>query len=311
MSFALEVKKELSKVKTYTKLYEIAKAEVYGMLIFCKKFTAKEIYFRTESRSSADKFSYSVAEITGAVVEISETLTARKNNSTIYKVRIPSEMDCERIFDFYGHDANAVSLRINMANLEYDACVSAFLRGAFLTCGGISSPESEYRLEFNTVYKNISDDLCRIIKDVSQSTVGKASSPKILNRRGAYVVYLKGSDDISDLLTLMGAKNASMTLMQVKIEKSQTNNKNRQNNSYIANTEKAVLAAVSQIRAIQKLESEGAMQNLSEELQYAAQLRKAHPEASLKELVEYSTVAVSKSGLNHRLKKLEDIADSM
>ena len=308
MSFSSDVKKELSRVQVNMKVCEIEKAEAYGLLLFCRKFSEKEIYFRTESKSAAERFSHTVAAQTGSVVEISEKLTARHNNSAVFKVSVPSELDCERIFSYFGHDASQLSLRINLANIEYEACSIAFLRGAFLTCGTVSSPETEYRLEFNTSYKNLSEDLCRVIRETTELAGGRAASPKIFSRRGSFAVYLKGSEDIADFLTMIGADKASMTVMQVKIEKDRENIRNRKNNSYIANTDKSYSASAIQIKAIQKLENDGVMSTLSEELQEAAELRKNNPMASLKELVLISQKPISKSGLNHRLKKLEEIA---
>lgn len=308
MSFSTDVKKELGKV--HTKLKEIERSEAYGLLLFCRRFSPEEIYFRTESGAAAERFSQVVAEVTGAIVEVQKTLTARKNSSVIYKVCIPSRDDCERIFTSFGHDSGAPSTRINMANLEFEPCAAAFLRGAFLTCGSVTAPETEYRLEFNTVHKNLSDDLCRVIRETTELAGGRAAAPKTANRRGSYVVYLKDSEDISDLLTLMGAGNASMTVMQVKIEKSLENTLNRKINSQIANTDKTVSAAAKQVSAIDALERSGVLETLSDELKAAAALRREHPIASLKELVELSNVPISKSGLNHRLNKLVDLSGS-
>ena len=147
-----------------------------------------------------------------------------------------------------------------------------------------------------------------MIKETTELAGGKAASPKMISRRGSYVVYLKDSEDIADLLTLIGAGGASMSVMQVKIEKSLENSLNRKINSQIANTDKTVSAAAKQMRAIQTLEDSGAFDTLSEELKAAAMLRRAHPIASLKELVEVSPVHISKSGLNHRLNKLVELA---
>lgn len=288
---------------------EITQAEAYGLLVCCRKFSAEEIYFRTESRSAAERFSRKIAEVTGAVVEISEKLTARSSSAVIFKVSVPSQLDCERIFAQFGHESGQPSLRVNMANLEFEPCAAAFLRGAFLTCGTITAPQTEYRLEFNTVHKNLSEDLCRVIKETTELAGGRAASPKIVNRRGAYVVYLKDSEDISDLLTLMGAGSASMAVMQVKIEKSLENARNRKINSEIANTDKTFSASAKQMKAITLLEECGVLPQLSEELRAAAELRRAYPMASLKELAERSPVSISKSGLNHRLKKLVEIAE--
>ncbi len=306
VSFSSDVKKELCRVSV--KMKEIERSEAYGLLLFCRRFSPSEISMRTESGSAAERFADVTARTTGAVVELQKTLTARKTGGAIYKAFVPSSDDCARIFAQFGHDASAPSLRVNMGNIEFEPCAAAFLRGAFLTCGTISSPESEYRLEFNTVHKNLSDDLCRVIKETMELAGGRAAQPRVISRRGSYFVYLKDSDDIADLLTLMGAGSASMSIMQVKIEKSRENSMNRKINSQIANTDKTVSAAAKQVRAIRTLEENGVLTDLSGELQAAAALRRDHPIASLKELVSLSPVPISKSGLNHRLNKLVELA---
>ena len=199
-------------------------------------------------------------------------------------------------------------IKVNRGNIEFDACMAAFLRGAFLTCGNISSPESEYHLEFNVAHKNLSEDLCRIIPEASEYAGGRRITPKIVSRRGSYVVYIKDSEDISDILTLMGAGNASMSIMQVKIIKDYENAKNRRVNSQLANTDKTLSAAVKQVQAIKILEESGKFCMLSEELKEAAEIRKKYPLVSLKELCSYFETPISKSGLNHRLKKIIELS---
>ena len=301
MSFSSDTKKELCRCKT--KPREMRKAEAYGLILFCKKFSSNEIFFRTESETAAKRFTEITAAVTGVKAEIKETVISGKNVK-LYKAGIYDVEDCKRIEACFGHDAGEVSLRINRANIEFDICAEAFLRGAFLTCGNVSDPESEYHLEFNVGYKNLANDLCRIIQETSECVGERIIVPKIVSRRGAYVVYLKGSDDIADFLTLMGAGNASMTVMQVKIQKSCKNQRNRKANSKTANTEKTVSAAVKQIQAINDLEESGVLDMLSEELQETAKIRRNYPLASLNELCGYFSTPISRSSLNRRLNKL-------
>ncbi len=307
MSFSSDTKKELCKVNS--KLDEMNKAEAYGLLLFCKKFSDTEISFKTESSETTKRFAELTASCTGSVVEIKKSLSARKNKASLYRVSIPNIEDCKRIFDYFGHSSSDFSLRINRANIEFEVCAAAFLRGAFLTCGSITSPESEYHLEFNAVHKNLSEDLCKIIQETTEYVGGRAIKPKVVCRRGSYVVYLKDSEDISDILTLMGAGNASMNVMQIKIMKNYENAKNRQVNSQLANTDKIVSAAAKQVKAITILDESGKLGTLSEELQEAARVRKQYPLVSLKELCTYFDTPISKSGLNHRLNKLIELAD--
>lgn len=307
MSFSSDTKKELCRIQT--KLDEMVKAEAYGLLLFCRKFSDSEISFKTESSEAAQRFADIITAHTGSVVEIKKSLSARKNEASLYTVSVANVDDCKRIFDYFGHGNGEVSLRINRANIEFEVCAAAFLRGAFLTCGNITAPESEYHLEFNVSHKNLSEDLCKLIYETTEFVGGRAIIPKSVSRRGAYVVYIKDSEDISDFLTLMGAGNASMAVMQVKILKDYENAKNRQINSQLANTDKIVSAAAKQVQAINILSENGRLGSLSEELQEVAEIRKQYPLASLKELCTYFETPISKSGLNHRLNKLIELAD--
>lgn len=306
MSFSSETKKELCKCQL--KYDELICAELYGMLLFAKKFSEREISFRTESGAAASRFTQIVSERTGSIAETVSTLTARRDDTRMYTVKIPSEDDCRRVYAYFGHDGGEVTLRINRANIENEQCAAAFLRGAFLNCGSVSDPENEYHLEFVVQFKNLSEDLCKLITETTAFVSERIISPKIMKRRGMYIVYLKDSEDISDILTLMGASNASMSVMEAKIVKSCKNATNRKVNSQVANTDKSFAAAVKQIQAINALEQSGVLQTLSAELQEVAHLRKEYPQASLRDLGAMLAVPLSKSGLNHRLNKLVELA---
>lgn len=309
MSFSSETKQELCRCQM--KYDEMVCAELYGMLLFGKKFSETEIFFRTESSAAANRFTQTISERTGSIVEVQSTLTVKKDDTKLYTVKVPNEYDCRRIFTYFGHSSTDVTLRINRANIENEQSAAAFLRGAFLNCGSISDPENEYHLEFVVQYKNLSDDLCKLITETTAFISERIISPKIMKRRGMYIVYLKDSEDISDILTLIGATNASMSVMEAKIVKSFKNATNRKVNSQVANTDKSFAAAAKQIQAINTLEREGILSDLSEELQEVACLRKKYPQASLKELGEMLSEPLSKSGLNHRLNKLVELAKSV
>ena len=306
MSFSSETKRELC--KNVPKLNEFLKAEVYGLLLFCRHFTDSEISFTTESRAAADRFADLVTAYTGSVVEIQKQLSVRSKANTKYKVCIPNADDCKRIRELFGHDDKSLNLRINRANIGFEVCLPAFLRGAFLTCGSISAPETEYHLEFKAPFQLLSQDLKRLAAETAECVAGRAIEPKITNRRGSYIVYLKNSDDISDFLTMLGAANASMSIMQVKILKNAENRRNREINSRLANTDKTLSTAAKQIMAIKKLREKGQFDTLPTELKQTAEIREKYPLASLKELCTYFDTAVSKSSLSRRLSKITDMA---
>jgi len=282
-------------------------ALLYGLNKSCKSANASEFCFRFSKVFSSE---YESAIFIPEIMKSNSIV----NNSIFpydiceYQGTKDKEFEC-KAYETSQSSHLDFSLRINRANIEFEVCAAAFLRGAFLTCGSITSPESEYHLEFNAVHKNLSEDLCKIIQETTEYVGGRAIKPKVVCRRGSYVVYLKDSEDISDILTLMGAGNASMNVMQIKIMKNYENAKNRQVNSQLANTDKIVSAAAKQVKAITILDESGKLGTLSEELQEAARVRKQYPLVSLKELCTYFDTPISKSGLNHRLNKLIELAD--
>ncbi len=188
--------------------------------------------------------------------------------------------------------------------LENDCCRRAFLRGAFMGGGSISNPEKGYHLEFVVASERFSKELCALLNCYGLKA-------KMISRKGSYVVYLKESDKITEFLALIGANGALLELENVRTEKDFTNNLNRKFNCETANIKKSVEAAVRQNELIRYLLDHGAFSKLPVELRAMAELRIDHPELSLAELGKLMEPPLGKSGVNHRLRKLEDIALSI
>lgn len=175
-----------------------------------------------------------------------------------------------------------------------------FLRGAFLGGGSISRPASDYHLEMVTG----NEDFAQTIIKVMQSFSLKA---KLTDRKNEYIVYLKDGESIINFLSVIGAHNAMMELENVRIVKEMRNNVNRAVNCETANLNKVVKAAVRQVSCINYIDEHMGLSELPQGLQDTARLRLQYPDVSLNDLVEYSG-GLGKSGINHRLKKLQDIA---
>ncbi len=306
MSFSTETKAELC--RSSLKNTDILHSEMYGMLLFARRFTSAEISFRTDSEDAAKRFVSVAARCVYPAVKINTELTVRKNDTCAYKLFVPDKDDCSRVFELFGHDDGAPCLRINRGNMENESCMASFLRGAFLTCGSIAAPAKEYRLEFVVQHRKLSEDLCRITAEATDYIGGREITPRVMVRRGLYVVYFKDSDDIADMLTLMGAPIAGMNVLQARIIKSYNNTENRKVNSEVANTDKSLTAAAKQISAIHRLESMGKLPLLSNELREEASIRTQYPQATMKELGEMCDPPLSKSGVSHRLGKLIELA---
>ncbi len=183
-------------------------------------------------------------------------------------------------------------------------CKRAFLRGAFLTCGSLSDPEKDYHLEF--VLKN--EAQADMLRSVLASLSVEAGS---VMRKKAHVLYIKDSEMIATVLTLADATVALMELENIRILKEVRNDVNRRVNCETANIEKTVRAASKQVEDIRFLAGAPGFDDLPEELKLTAALRLEHPEVSLSELAMLHPTSVSRSGINHRLKKLCILAEKL
>ena len=180
----------------------------------------------------------------------------------------------------------------------------AFLRGVFLACAAVNAPQRQYHLEFSVGYKKLCTELAQLLGEHNLA-------PKICQRKGAWLLYYKDSEQIEDVLASLGAQTAVLDFMQTKVEKDLRNNVNRVMNFDMANLDRATAAAAQQLRAIAQIRQATGLNYLSEPLREAAELREQNPEASLAELCDMCTVPVTRSGMNHRLKKLVALAAQM
>ena len=155
--------------------------------------------------------------------------------------------------------------------------MAALLRGAFLACGTLTDPEKDYHLEFVVPYRYISRDLAKLLHEWNLA-------PKQLERKGSHVVYCKDSERIEEILTLMGAQNAALELMGIKMYKDMRNNINRKINFETANISRTANAAAEQVYAIETILEHAGLESLPEELKEIALLRLENPEMSLREL---------------------------
>ena len=300
MSFASETKLDLCSIASTD--VEVLRAELYAMLLLSREFSQEKIVFKTENKNTADHFVSLCTMLFTPIVEYRKPLT---KSSKTFTVELIDSMDCKRIFDFYGHDNREITLRVNRANLPDNKCERAFVRGVFLSCGSVTDPDKAYHLELCVVHKILCTDICNIIRDIEDCTV----TIKMLNRNGSYIGYVKDSEQITDLLTFMGATNSAMTVMGAKAIKQVRNAANRRTNSEIANLQKVASASATQIKAINKLKKSGKFLSLSDELKEVARLRVEYPELSLRDMGEMLEPKISRSGVNHRMTKLMKIAN--
>lgn len=305
MSFSKETKAEICSAPIDTPEYR--KAAAYGMALFSRTFSASAVSYTTESRPAAMLYSEIISSMTGAIVEIRVKLTRRGGENSVFTLSVPDKNDCQRIFEYFGHSASRPNLRINRANIENDQCVPYFLRGVFLVCGNVTDPDKDYHLEFIVPHKNLAADLEKLISDIEEID----TEPHTVYRKGSYVVYIKGSDNIEDMLAYIGAGMSSLSIIQSKIFKSVRNRINRKINSETANINKTAEASARQLKAIEIISEKRGLDSLPDELNELAELRMENPEYNLRELGASLSKPLSRSGVNHRLNKLIMISEEL
>lgn len=296
MSFSSDVKNELLSIEMIPECCE--HAEGYGMLLFGRSFTSANISFAAENKVVSDQYAANITSITHTLPEY----TYGEGKMSIVSVK--TALERRAVLNAFGHTPGELSLRINRGNLSGDCCFAAFIRGVFLACGTISSPEKNYHLEFVIPFLKLSNDLFAVLQELN-------FKPKHILRKGYHIIYFKDSESIEDLLTLMGATNATLNLINIKIKKNMRNRINRRVNFETANIDRAVSACGAQTDAIRKIEAHGGLESLPDGLREMAKVRLENPEASLNELGEIFEGKLSRSGINHRLNRLVQIASEI
>ena len=288
MSFSATVKSELC--RTPLNRACCAKAEAYGVLLYANCFSAREIRIITASPALAQR----LPKLWKRAFSLSFDAVSSGGRGGKAVFLMTDADKIAAIFSAYGYDASrALAHHINLGVLEDECCRASFLRGAFLAGGSITDPAKRYHLELVTDHKNVSGEAFSILLEMG-------FAPKDTLRAGHYVIYFKQSEAIEDFLTTLGAPSAAMEIMSAKVEKDMRNAVTRRVNCDSANADKIVSAAQAQIDKIRAI----GLDNLPPELAQVALLRVANPEASLADLAALSDPPVTKSCINHRLRKL-------
>ena len=295
MSFSSEVKQELLRVSAGQSDC-CAQAQLYGLLLLGHEFTGRGVRLRTESQALAEYAAAQLHEIELAAAQVQRS--GRKWEVTL------REAERGRVLERFGHGENEVSLHIVRENFSCEHCRVAFLRGAFLSCAAVSAPQQQYHLEFYVASKRLAGELCALLEETGLP-------PKLCRRKGVWLLYYKDSGQIEDVLAMLGAQLAMLDLVNIKIEKDMRNNVNRLINFEMANMGRSSAAAAAQLRAIARLREGPGLESLTAPLREAALLREENPEASLQELCDLAAEPVTRSGMNHRLKRLEMLAGEL
>lgn len=297
MSFSRDVKSELCNQRpTACCRY----AECYGMLLFGRSFCSEGISFLTADRATAEHLS----DLLHACFDISVTISEGGVKKPTYLIVVDRDIDIKRLLIKYCRYGRDAFMGVNTALFEKECCQRAFIRGAFLACGSITDPEKAFHAEFALKNSAFAGDFYDVL-------CSAGLSPRCTERSGKSLIYFKNGADIEDLLTVMNDTVHSLELMNVQILKDMRNRTNRIKNCDNGNILRNVVASMAQCEAIKRLEESGRLETLPPELLEVALLRKNHPNDSLSELCKQSGNKISKSGINHRLGKITELAEKL
>ncbi len=292
MSFSDDVRAEIRRtINDRDKRF----ACLYGILMYCRVFTEDKIVVQSES----EEVGALVPELFHSVFGI--TPEPENSDGGLISYVITDKELIAQISDTYKIESQC--REINLRNIVNNS-TGAFLSGAFFICGSVIDPNKEYHLEFVTPSEMLCGDLNTILGSFGVSG-------RMIQRKKSFVLYLKDSECIEDTLTFMGAQQCTMDIMNIKIRKDMRNKANRLRNCDEANINKVVDTAMRQIEDILYLKNHGEFDSLSPEIREMAELRLDNPELSLREIGEMLETPIGRSGVNHRFRKIADIAKEL
>lgn len=309
MTFSSRIKEELSR----TEISDIlsAKAETAALVrtmgyVTLKGFNKMEIEFSTENAAVARRIFKLLKTAFDISTQVSVEKTNRLKKHNNYIIKIDDKLSKNFLLEtgIAGkEDLNIMSFDFGVPKdlVKSESCKRAYIKGAFMGFGSVSDPEKSYHAEFVSNREEHSKGICKLLE-------GFGINGKTIFRKNYYVTYIKESEQISDLLALMGANNAVLEFENVRVVKETRNQINRVINCETANLDKIVDTSMRQINSIKVLKKYKAIDKLPDHLRELAYLRLKHTNASLKELGEMLNPPLGKSGVNHRLRKIEEIA---
>ena len=294
MSFSLEVKQELSKINSLADKNNV-KCELMGYLVTSNTSVQKnKVRFSTESQYNINRFSKLLNNLGFVNYDI-------KIQRNMYSIFI-NKNDIQELI--------RAEENINIANeilsyfLKSEILEKAFIRGTFLGSGTINNPEKKYHLEIFLKNLETAKYIIEILRKYSIDF-------KILERSKKYAIYTKEGEEISKFLALMGASASVLKFEDIRVYRDIKNNINRKVNCETANLNKIVNSSVKQINDIKYIKERGKFNELSEQLKEIAIVRIENPDMSLEELGKLLKKPIGKSGVNHRLRKIQKIVEEL
>lgn len=286
MTFSAELKESLSKTANLANK-EIVKYELIGYLISNNTvYKNKKIYYTTVNEYNINRFNKLISNLN----ILNYDITIKGKNYTITLPQIEN-------IDDIAYTNNDIELKD--ITIEDEELLKSIVRGAFLGSGSINNPENKYHMEMILSTQNNADYIYHILKK-------NEIKAKRMQRKYGYSVYIKDGEGISRFLAFIGANTAVIKFEEIRVLRDMKNSINRQVNCETANLTRTINAAVKQIEKINKLKESGQFEKLPKDLKELAQTRLENPDASLVELGQMLSNPLGKSGVNHRLKKIEN-----
>ena len=312
MSFSLAVKNELCRLENNDHCCltsELAAAVRINGAAIVSGSGDVNLRITTENAAFARRVYTQIKKSCGIFPEVIIRKSKRLKKHVSYILVITSNMGSRNLLEKLGTgieesetEASTELVFKNKNVLRKICCRKAFLRGAFLSGGSVSDPEKTYHLEITSHSSKMARDLSKVLETFKLNA-------RIIRRKGSYVTYLKEGENIVDFLNIIGAHSALMELENVRILKGMRNSVNRIVNCETANLEKTVNASLRQVENIKYLQDKTGFTGLPDSLREMAELRLEYSEASLQELGQMLNPVLGKSGVNHRLRKLDKIAE--
>ena len=291
MSFSSDIKNRICNIKN--ECLSCDRAQLGAMVRYTGRIKDNTLLLYTENEACAKKLCDLINNVTGLL-----TSYQYHEKSRLFECLI-SENEADNICDALLMFDNSID-----DITPFDCCKCAYIRGAFLGGGSISNPKKSYHIEFDSRYEAEADRLCELMS-------GMGINAKVTTRKGHFIVYVKDYSSIADILGLIGDSHSALEIYNISVEKELRNSINRQLNCENANMTKIADAYLKHLGAIEKIKKTIGLKKLPEVLQEIAEVRVKYPVDSLKELGERLSTPIGKSGVNHRLNRIVEIANEI
>ena len=312
MSFTSKVKTELSDRISNAKHCRVA--EIAALISMCGNVSIDEndkyvVRVQTDTEITAKKFRELLWKTFHIDTDVEEKTNQLSHAKKTFIVEIKNNEDALTVLEATKimNSKKEIEEQMDISKNEVlakDCCKRAYLRGAFLASGTVSNPEKSYHFEIKCINENKAKQIVDILKSFGVDA-------KTIERKNKYIVYLKDSDKVVDALNIIEAPIALLEVEEIRVQKDMANMLNRQMNCDQANIDRIVNAAQRQVEDIKYIENEVGLSYLPEKLQEIARIRLENTDAPLQEIGDLMNPPLGKSGVNHRLRKISEIANKL